>query len=1016
MVQAAQLVAQIVVEGDSEAKGKLSSFGSFVTSTGTALKAGLGGAMGFLKDQLVDSVKIAMQHQQVMAQTTQAIKSTGDASGLSAKAIDGLADSLSKTTQFSHDAIQSGENLLLTFTGIGKDAFPLATKAMLDLSQATGQDLKSSAIQLGKALNDPLTGMSALQRVGVTFSKTEQDQIKTMMAHNDVLGAQKVMLKELDTEFGGSAQAAGKTFAGALQILKNNLEDVKEKIGAALLPVLNGLMQFVSSSILPLFDKFGGVLHNVGVYLSSFELGSVTYAWNALKKAVEDALKPLQGAGGVMKTLSPVFITLRNDLSQLLVSGIKDIAGIISGIAGAISAASHSGLLTNIFSGVVAAIRQIIGVAGQLSLPINLFQVLSKNAQELGKWFQQSVVPAFNQAKPGFVNLGQAAAQLLPFLKNIADIVHTTLQKAIEALLPVLQKLIPLFIQFAGTLANNIGTTIKALIPVIQTAASVLSNVFLTAWNALMPILNKLIPIVMQLSTSISTALTNAIKFLAPYVVQAMQAVGKFADEIIQRVQPIVMAWFTELQKDLNTFQAVWKAVWPYVSVLLKGVWDTIVAVVQVAWSILSGIVKIGLDVLSGNWKQAWNDLKDMLVGVWEGIKTYLSGAWGVITGLFSAARDTISGIFHGLINNIIGILNSGIDALDGFVSGIANAINGVASALGAGNVISVSLIPHIPAYAQGTDAHPGGPALVGEKGPELVLLPRGSAVLPHPQTMELLKNGLVPSYAGGIGDFLGGIGNWVKDRAGDLVNQIIGSLPKLTLPGPLQDLAGGIVKKIEDVVLTWVKGLLPSAATAGPSTPVNVPGSLMNWIQQAMALAGAPANWLNAIATIAMNESGGDPNAVNNTDINAQEGHPSQGIMQTIPDTFAAYMLPGHGNILNPIDNIIAGIRYIMARYGSVFNVPGIVSMAHGGPYVGYANGTSFAPGGMAIVGEQGPELMYVPHGAQITPANQLRTSLQAPQITVNTPIYLDGKLLANGLLPHIANAIRHGVGTHGY
>src|SRR5256885_1188221 len=125
-----------------------------------------------------------------------------------------------------------------------------------------------------------------------------------------------------------------------------------------------------------------------------------------------------------------------------------------------------------------------------------------------------------------------------------------------------------------------------------------------------------------------------------------------------------------------------------------------------------------------------------------------------------------------------------------------------------------------------------------------------------------------------------------------------------------------------------------------GGGSAVNVPGNVQSWIAQAMALTHAPANWAGALATIAMHESGGNPAAINLTDSNARAGHPSQGLFQTIPSTFAAHALPGHGNILNPVDNAAAAIGYIVGRYGTVFNVPGIASMARGGPYVGYARG----------------------------------------------------------------------------
>ncbi|MFC5137171.1 transglycosylase SLT domain-containing protein [Actinomycetospora rhizophila] len=90
-------------------------------------------------------------------------------------------------------------------------------------------------------------------------------------------------------------------------------------------------------------------------------------------------------------------------------------------------------------------------------------------------------------------------------------------------------------------------------------------------------------------------------------------------------------------------------------------------------------------------------------------------------------------------------------------------------------------------------------------------------------------------------------------------------------------------------------------------------------------------------IATIIDHESGGDPEAINNWDSNADKGTPSQGLMQTIGPTFDSYKLDGHGEITDPVDNIIAGVRYAIARYGSVSEVPGVEAVARGDAYVGY-------------------------------------------------------------------------------
>ena len=119
-------------------------------------------------------------------------------------------------------------------------------------------------------------------------------------------------------------------------------------------------------------------------------------------------------------------------------------------------------------------------------------------------------------------------------------------------------------------------------------------------------------------------------------------------------------------------------------------------------------------------------------------------------------------------------------------------------------------------------------------------------------------------------------------------------------------------------------------------------PGKVGDWIRQATAILaahGVPADKMDPddIATIIDHESGGDPDATNGWDSNAAKGTPSVGLMQTIGPTFDANKLPGHGDIHDPVDNIIAGVRYAIKRYGSVSHVPGVEALARGQGYVGY-------------------------------------------------------------------------------
>lgn len=177
-----------------------------------------------------------------------------------------LSGTLQRLTGVSDEEIQSGENMLLTFTNIGKKVLPDATKTMLDMSVALGQDTKNSAIQLGKALNDPINGVTALRRVGVTFTEAQQKQIETLQKSGDLLGAQKVVLKELQTEFGGSAEAAGKTFAGQMNILKNSVNDLEESIG-----------QLLVGAIGPIIPKFQEVVDTIkNIIAGEYDLTDLT--------------------------------------------------------------------------------------------------------------------------------------------------------------------------------------------------------------------------------------------------------------------------------------------------------------------------------------------------------------------------------------------------------------------------------------------------------------------------------------------------------------------------------------------------------------------------------------------------------------------------------------------------------------------------------------------------------------------------------------------------------------------
>ncbi|MEU5764062.1 transglycosylase SLT domain-containing protein [Nocardia sp. NPDC047648] len=128
------------------------------------------------------------------------------------------------------------------------------------------------------------------------------------------------------------------------------------------------------------------------------------------------------------------------------------------------------------------------------------------------------------------------------------------------------------------------------------------------------------------------------------------------------------------------------------------------------------------------------------------------------------------------------------------------------------------------------------------------------------------------------------------------------------------------------------------SSAPTGPLPS----GDVARWIAEAkqklIAMGYDPADIdERAIALIIEHESAGNPYAENRWDSNWVAGHPSKGLMQTIDSTFNAYKAPGHDDVWNPVDNIIAGVRYSIDRYGSLGNVPGVAAVNSGGAYQGY-------------------------------------------------------------------------------
>jgi len=232
----------VSTQGTSKAKRKLGGVEGGLQSLGK--QALIAGAAFFGARAIIGGLKAATRaaaEQELAEKKLEAVlKSTSHAAGMQADELKKLASSLQTSTMYGDEAIMGAESLMLTFTKIGKDVFPDAIETVLNMSTAMGTDMQSSVIQLGKALNDPIAGISALSRVGVQLTDTQKEQIKAFEAAGDTASAQKVILGELETQFGGLAKAAGDTMAGSMAKAKNAMGDAAEAMGDLLAPMIKG--------------------------------------------------------------------------------------------------------------------------------------------------------------------------------------------------------------------------------------------------------------------------------------------------------------------------------------------------------------------------------------------------------------------------------------------------------------------------------------------------------------------------------------------------------------------------------------------------------------------------------------------------------------------------------------------------------------------------------------------------------------------------------------------------------
>jgi hypothetical protein len=345
-------------------------------------------AIGFFKNSIAEGT----DQLKLNKQTEAVIKSTGAAAGVTAKQVANLATKLSLQAGVADDDVQSIENMLLTFKEIKNTktdkVFNDTTAAALDMATAMKIGGRQAALQLGKALNDPIKGVTRLQRVGVTFTDGQKEQIKNYVKLGQTAKAQGVILHEVQSEFGGSAAAV----ATPADKMRTAWHALQEQVGLALLPQLAKLANFATTTLLPAFSRFVVFIQTHWPQISEAihkGIDPIIAIFRALIGFAKDNQKALLAFGKVVLQIAPYVIALVVAVklfaaAQVLLNAVMSanpvllvVAGLATLTLGVIYAYKHVKIFRTILNGVFSYVREHWrGILQIILLPLALFPVL----------------------------------------------------------------------------------------------------------------------------------------------------------------------------------------------------------------------------------------------------------------------------------------------------------------------------------------------------------------------------------------------------------------------------------------------------------------------------------------------------------------------------------------------------------------------------------------------------------------------------------------------------------------
>lgn len=427
-------------EGDSAGSLFAGTFaGSFLGNLASDAFAAAGRAIGEL---VGTGFREAAEAEVANAQLTAAIESTGNAANVSLEQMNGLASSIQAYSGQTDDSIGATQALLLRFQNIKNvgvdDIFNQATIAAADMAARLGGDASSQAQKLGRALEDPIAGLTSLSRQGVIFTDQQKAQVEAMVAAGDTLGAQKVILAQVNAAYGGSAEAFGGTFTGTVERVKRSFEDLTQNVMQGLLPIFKPIAEGLISAM----QSLAPVADRVGAALSA-------------------------GVGAALEAIGPIFSQIASAVGPLAAQFLELWA--------------TASPLAVIFAAIQPLLPDLLDAFGQLASTVG--GALASAMQQLMPVFQQLA---------GVVSgaLSTALAALLPVITQVVSLLGPVLASVLGAIVPIIAQIAPLFGRVVEALLPLVGAVLPLLTPLLSLVASLLEPIISLFTATLTPILS----------------------------------------------------------------------------------------------------------------------------------------------------------------------------------------------------------------------------------------------------------------------------------------------------------------------------------------------------------------------------------------------------------------------------------------------------------------------------------------------------------------------------------------------